>query len=180
MELLDRLTEESQEWLDRLGGWWESRRQRGTRAWAARLLNLAPGDRVLELQCGPGDGLATLAEHVPDGTVLGIDVRPKRLEVARRRAPPGAGLTRAHAAGLPLAEASLDAVLAVDALPVRRENHAIDELYRVLAPEGRLAIAFTDREAEQADDLTDRLTRTGFQRARRRRSDHGACVVAER
>jgi SAM-dependent methyltransferase len=50
-------------------------------------LGLAPGQRVLDLGCGPGEPALTIARWIaPRGRVLGIDISAPMLAVARRRA----------------------------------------------------------------------------------------------
>ncbi len=49
-----------------------------------------PGKRILDLACGPGTLSYRLAHDVsPDGEVVGIDLAPGMIELARREAPPG-------------------------------------------------------------------------------------------
>ena len=50
----------------------------------------APGKRILDLACGPGTLSYRLARDVrPEGEVIGIDLAPGMIELARRAAPPG-------------------------------------------------------------------------------------------
>jgi ubiquinone/menaquinone biosynthesis C-methylase UbiE len=50
----------------------------------------APGKRILDLACGPGTLSYRLARDVaPDGAIVGIDLAPGMIELARREAPPG-------------------------------------------------------------------------------------------
>jgi SAM-dependent methyltransferase len=52
-----------------------------------RALRLEPGRRVLDLGCGSGEPSLTIAQLVsPRGSVLGIDLSPRMLAVARLRA----------------------------------------------------------------------------------------------
>ena len=49
-----------------------------------------PGKRILDLACGPGTLTYRLARDVsPGGEVVGIDLAPGMIELARRDAPPG-------------------------------------------------------------------------------------------
>ena len=49
-----------------------------------------PGKRILDLACGPGTLTYRLARDVlPSGEVVGIDLAPGMIELARREAPPG-------------------------------------------------------------------------------------------
>ena len=42
-----------------------------------------PGDLVLDIGCGPGDVLASIADRHPDVEFLGVDVDPRMIEHAR-------------------------------------------------------------------------------------------------
>src|SRR5687768_294774 len=49
-------------------------------------LGAAPGERVLDVGCGPGFYVAELAEQVgATGSVTGVDASPQTLALARRR-----------------------------------------------------------------------------------------------
>ena len=53
---------------------------------AVELLNLRPGDRVLDVGCGPGGSFPFLAHAVgPTGQVVGVEISPDHSELARRR-----------------------------------------------------------------------------------------------
>jgi len=63
---------------------------RGNRAFnievAARLSRLAGGaQRIAEVGCGPGVGLAALLERFPEAQVVGIDLSPEMLAQSRAR-----------------------------------------------------------------------------------------------
>lgn len=56
-----------------------------------RVLNLAPGDRVLDVGCGPGRHAHELARR---GVVVhGVDISQRFIDVARAEAPHGGGAT---------------------------------------------------------------------------------------
>ena len=60
------------------------------RASVIEWIDPAPGMRILDLACGPGTLSYPLAQAVaPGGEVVGIDLAPGMIELARREAPPG-------------------------------------------------------------------------------------------
>jgi len=101
------------------------------------------GRRVLDLGCGRGEVLWHCGER--GAHVLGLDFAPDALRLAREtlgeRAP--ATLLRGDATRLPLADGSLDLVLALDLvehLHPPELARLYSEVYRVLAPGGRLVV----------------------------------------
>jgi len=57
---------------------------------AIRLSPPAPGDRVVDIGCGFGDTAQALAAIVgPEGSVLGVDIAPNFIDVARKEAAEG-------------------------------------------------------------------------------------------
>jgi ubiquinone/menaquinone biosynthesis C-methylase UbiE len=117
-------------------------------AWANTLLDAADlrqGDRVLDVACGTGVVTRLTAERVgPDGAVAGLDINPSMLAVARSVPSSGAAIEwhEASAESLPLGDGSFDVVLSSLGLQfVPDKASALREMQRVLAPDGRLAIA---------------------------------------
>jgi SAM-dependent methyltransferase len=117
---------------------------------AERMLELtapAPGDRVLELACGPaGLGLAAAARVGPEGEVVLSDVAAEMTAVAAARA--GAlGLTNVRARVRDLEridepDGAYDVVLCREGLMFALEPaRAAGEIRRVLRPGGRAAVA---------------------------------------
>ncbi|HEX8053693.1 MAG TPA: methyltransferase domain-containing protein [Thermoleophilaceae bacterium] len=104
----------------------------------------APGERILDVGCGPGYYVAELAEEVgPDGTVTGIDQSPAMLAVARDRCKslPGTSFGEGEATALPFDDASFDAVLSVQVMEyVPDVAAALAEVHRVLRPGGRVVL----------------------------------------
>lgn len=122
-----------------------------THAWslphryAARLaLGVQPGDRVLDVACGTGLNFAHLHQLVGEtGSILGVDLTPAMLEVARRCISQAnwsnVKVQEADAARLLLPEASFDKVICTYALNIIPDYvGAIAEMRRVLVPGGRL------------------------------------------
>jgi len=81
-----------------------------------RLAGLAPGMRVLDVGCGPGEVVFLAAKLVgPEGTVIGVDVSPEAIELARQRTA-AIGLTNVHFVTQDLAGSELVLDEPVDAL----------------------------------------------------------------
>ncbi len=79
------------------------------------LTGLAPGMRVLDVGCGPGDVVFLAARLVgPEGTVIGVDRSPEAIEQAQQRAA-AVGLTNVHFLTQDLSDAELVLDEAVDA-----------------------------------------------------------------
>jgi ubiquinone/menaquinone biosynthesis C-methylase UbiE len=116
----------------------------------ARMLERAaprPGDRVLELACGPGGvGLAAAALVGPDGEVVLSDVAGSMVAVAADRAA-AIGADNTTTAILDLEaidqpDATFDVALCRDGLMFTVEPpRAVAEIFRILRPGGRVALA---------------------------------------
>jgi ubiquinone/menaquinone biosynthesis C-methylase UbiE len=123
----------------------------GTRRGSYRKLLLAagvqPGDRVLDVGCGPGFFARMLAEAVgPQGSVVGLDAAPEMIEYAARKARRLANCTfqAGTAEALPFADLSFDVVvssLMVHHLPAGARVEAVREMHRVLRTGGTVLIA---------------------------------------
>jgi SAM-dependent methyltransferase len=105
-----------------------------------------PGERVLDLACGTGAAARAVAPLVGIlGSVVGLDVSPVMLAVARTHpAPAGAPIDwrDGSAENLPFADASFELVLCQQGLQYFADRAAATrEMRRVLAVNGRLAIA---------------------------------------
>jgi ubiquinone/menaquinone biosynthesis C-methylase UbiE len=120
------------------------------RAYAQRLLDgsgLKPGQRVLDVACGPGIPSLMAAPLVaPDGAVVGIDLAPGMVELARKKAAEGgiaiATFQEGDAENLPFQEDSFDAVLCSHGLVHTTDRmRALWEMWRVLKEGGSVAIS---------------------------------------
>jgi SAM-dependent methyltransferase len=119
--------------------------------WMVEHLGLQPGQRVLELACGPGDTGFLAAELVkPGGTLIATDAARAMLGVATGRAR-DLGVTNVEFRQLELEwidlpTASVDAVLCRWGLMlVVDPAAAVQEARRVLRPQGRIAVAVWDQ-----------------------------------
>ena len=117
---------------------------------AERMLELtspAPGERVLELACGPaGLGLAAGSRVAPGGVVVLSDVAAGMTEIAAARAE-ALGVRNVSTRVLDLEsidepDDAYDVVLCREGLMFATDpGHAAREIRRVLRPDGRVAIA---------------------------------------
>jgi SAM-dependent methyltransferase len=115
------------------------------REWAPRVAAAAgirPGDRVLDVACGTGELSRVVAEAVgPGGSVSGLDLDPGMLAIAARSAP-GISWHRGVAECLPFRDATFDAVVSQFGLMFFQDrSRALREMWRVLRPGGRMAVA---------------------------------------
>ena len=134
------------------------RRRRIVRA----ALGVAPGERILDVGCGPGFYCAELADEVgPSGSVVGVDSSSAMLELAAHRC---AGHERVElrtgdAASLPVDDASFDAALCVQVLEyVADPTAALAEIHRTLRPGGRVVVWDVDWATVSLHTLHPALT----------------------
>jgi len=116
--------------------------------WTSRVIAAAgiqPGQRVLDVVCGTGALTRAAAVQIgPTGKAIGLDVSAGMLAVAARLAPEIAWWQGA-AESLPFDTASFDAVVSQFGLMFFANQAAgLQEMMRVLAPGGYLAVAVWD------------------------------------
>jgi ubiquinone/menaquinone biosynthesis C-methylase UbiE len=110
-----------------------------------------PGERVLDIGCGPGLTTLALADAVgPQGLVHAVDIAEPMLELARSRCA-----TQAHvhfekqdATRLLHADDAFDIALATQVYEYLPDvDQALRELHRVVRPGGRVLLVDTDWES---------------------------------
>ncbi len=110
-----------------------------------------PGERALDIGCGPGLTTEALAQAVgAAGSVNGVDIAPPMLAIARRRCArlPQVSFELADVKRLPYADASFDVALASQVYEyVDDIDGALTELARVIRPGGRALLVDTDWES---------------------------------
>lgn len=112
-----------------------------------RLLDLRPGDAVLDVACGPGNTTRTLVDAVgAEGLAVGVDSSATMLAQAVRDTSSGrpVGYVRADAVDLPFDDGTFDAISCYGALYLMDDPFgALREMMRVLKPGGRIAVLTT-------------------------------------
>jgi SAM-dependent methyltransferase len=107
-------------------------------------LAAAPGERILDVGCGPGFYARELLDEVGEtGSIMAVDASPDMLALARRR---GAGhdnvtFREGNAAALPVDDGDFDAALCVQVMEyVPDPAGALAEIHRALRPGGRALV----------------------------------------
>lgn len=148
---------------DRLAGLYDrllGRLERPTRLWALALLEPSPGERVLDIGCGPGHAAVSIAERVgPSGAAFAIDAAAGMLERAsdhRSRSDSGdrLGLVLGDARRLLFGGGTLDGVLLAQTLELfdaDDRERVLGEIARVLAPDGRLVVTSMEGAGRRTD-----------------------------
>src|SRR5436305_3294566 len=113
-----------------------------------RLMNLRPGERLLDLGCGNGWATRLLARLVGDGPegfgqVVGLDLSDEMVRQARESSADFENVLYVwgSAQQIPWEENFFDKVLSVESFYYYADqDRALKELFRVMSPKGRLFI----------------------------------------
>jgi len=120
---------------------------------------LRPGETVLDLGSGAGNDVFVAAEEVgPTGQVIGVDMTPEMIELARSLAKKqGLGhvaFRLGEIEALPVESGTMDAVISNCVLNlVEDKNRAFSEMFRVLKPGGRFSVSDIVFEGQMPDAL---------------------------
>jgi ubiquinone/menaquinone biosynthesis C-methylase UbiE len=132
---------------------------------AAAVLHVGNPERILEVECGDGEGTLFLAREFPSARVRGIDSSEKAIHAAAARIgldPEGRiAFKQGEPRDIPFPEDQFDLVTALDTRP------SPAEIARILRPGGFFALAITHGEAPLAGPrgaiYRRRLSHRGFE-----------------
>lgn len=165
-------------YLGRVAGWIMALRKsnRERNFWTADLMDIRPGDKVLELGCGPGVALTALLANVGNGQVVGSDPSQIMLKQARARNSKAVRQKRLDLQlgtldDLPKSVGSYDKICSVNVvqfLPDR--TAAFAKIFAMLKPKGVAATTYMPRDKNpsranalsMADEVKQLLETTGF------------------
>jgi ubiquinone/menaquinone biosynthesis C-methylase UbiE len=164
--------------FDRLAPEWDATRVSGERLapMIAVLETLEEPRRALDVGTGSGAVARLLSERWPGAEVIGVDVSPAMVEEARRLG--GERYEVGDAAALPFDDGSFDLVTLNNMIPF------FDELARVTAPGGHVAIAYSRGPQTPIwvplDRVRAELERRGFLHVADLRAGPGVALLARR
>jgi ubiquinone/menaquinone biosynthesis C-methylase UbiE len=136
-------------------------------------MTLPRSGRVAEIGAGPGFFSPAIADVVPDGVVIVVDLQVEMVQLARGRLR-GRSNTQfvvADATRLPFRSSSIAAVVLATMLgEIPDPESCVSEVRRVLGDDGELAVAETRRDSDfvPLDALTALVQPAGFAFDRRR------------
>lgn len=148
--------------------------------WVLSLLDVKPGDRVLEIGFGPGTEIQRVAQLAKRGFVAGIDPSEVMLRQASRRnhayiREGRVELRLASMSAIRYPDGSFDKVFGINCIQFSPDLlHDLGEIHRVVKPGGLAALAVqpfwkgaTDATAvEIGRNLCDAMVEAGFQGCR--------------
>ena len=115
------------------------------------LMELQPGDRILELGCGNGWVCRQLAGHIPEGIVIGLDLSDEHIRDARAKSTSFENVLYlwSVAEQIPWQEDFFTRVVCVDSIRYFQDwDKVFRETYRVLVPGGTFWILDKTRRGD--------------------------------
>jgi SAM-dependent methyltransferase len=114
-----------------------------------RATGIQPGNRVLEVGCGPGFFSPDLRRACSGGLLVALDLQPEMLALVRGRLVGAGAVVSADSMTLPFPAECFDAVFVATMLgEVPDAGVAVRELRRVLVPGGTASFAETRRDSD--------------------------------
>ena len=131
---------------DQMAGFYDRRWQSyltATLTFLKRWANVPPTATVLDIACGTGMFEHLILADAPYQSIVGIDLSPQMLAIARRRcqAYPHVCFQQASALALPFADGQFDAIVSASAFHYFDDpSAALAEMKRVIKPTGRIIV----------------------------------------
>ena len=170
--------------FDRLAGAWEERvGPEGLVPLGAALDRLpSPPRQVLDLGTGTGKAARVVAKRFPEAQVVGVDLSPQMIEIARKVLPEELGsrirFDVADASALPFDDGVFDLVILLNMFPF------FEELARVTSPGGRALFAYSFGSETPIyvppETLRERLGPLGFAGFEELTAGAGSALLATR
>jgi len=129
-------------------------------AWSIALLELQPTDRVLEIGCGAGQGLALALDHSLTRHITGVDLSASMIQSAARRNDAAftrgqLSLLRGDIAALPFYDRLFDKIVSIHTFYFWPNPRAImDQIVALLADGGRFVTTFATARTEPTGERT--------------------------
>ncbi len=143
---------------------------------AAAVLHVGDPERILQLQCGDGEGALFLAREFPRARVRGVDSSEEAIRHATTRIgldPEGrVAFKVGKARSLPFPDDHFDLVAILDGRPSPAETA------RILRPSGHLILASSQRSSPTSWLFRQSLARHGFEQILLERAGEGSFLVA--
>jgi ubiquinone/menaquinone biosynthesis C-methylase UbiE len=150
-------------------------KNRERNAWTIALMDLEPGDHVLEIGFGPGQAIQEVAKLTPKGFVGGIDLSYTMLLQASKRSSAAIRsgrvlLQQGAESPLPFEDNKFNKGFAVNSMQFwSNPMGGLQEVKRVLKPGGQIVITIQPMWAKTAEEvrgvaekLVAQLKQTGF------------------
>jgi ubiquinone/menaquinone biosynthesis C-methylase UbiE len=145
-------------WYDLIEGWGE----KSICDHAIRMINIQPGEKILEIGSGTGRSLSRILQTVEDCEITGMDLSFKMCRQAikkvNRKNDSLLGIANGNAIQLPYPKSHFDALFMLFTFEIIPENYfplVLNECRRVLKPKGRLCVGAMS--SEKMDHLMMRL-----------------------
>lgn len=123
------------------------------------LAGIQPGESVLDLGSGSGMDLFVAAVHATEtGRVTGVDMTDEQVRKARRLAEANGfhnvDVRHGHVKSLPFDDGSFDVVVSNGVINLSADKQRVfEEAYRVLEPDGRLALSDIVSEVQMPESI---------------------------
>ena len=120
------------------------------------LLQVSPGQKILEVGCGTGRALVMMGKNLShSGSLVGVDLSHQMLQKSRKKTSsqttPAPHLIQADGANLPLKDNLFDGVFisfTLELFTLEEIRAVLDQVKRVLVPEGKLIVIALSKEPE--------------------------------